>query len=64
MHGMYMPYRFELITTSSIYLLLYLVSRFNSGKFGVPWEETEAVLQDLRVSMVVYEPPSDLVNKK
>lgn len=47
-----------------MYLLLHRVSRFNSGKFGVPWEETEAVLQDLRVSMVVYEPPSDSVNKK
>ncbi|KAH9480582.1 ADP-ribose 1''-phosphate phosphatase [Psilocybe cubensis] len=28
--------------------------RFNSGKFGVPWQETEAVLKDLKVTMTVY----------
>ncbi|KAF4617797.1 hypothetical protein D9613_005983 [Agrocybe pediades] len=30
--------------------------RFNSGKFAVPWERTEAVLNNLGVSMVVYTP--------
>ncbi|KDR82620.1 hypothetical protein GALMADRAFT_238031 [Galerina marginata CBS 339.88] len=28
--------------------------RFNSGKFAVPWADTEAVLNDLCVSMTVY----------
>ena len=31
-------------------------SRFNSGKFGVPWEDTEAILEELGVEMVVYSP--------
>lgn len=31
-------------------------SRFNSGKFAVPWADTEAVLDDLNVSMIVYTP--------
>ncbi|KAF9485905.1 hypothetical protein BDN70DRAFT_870849 [Pholiota conissans] len=30
--------------------------RFNSGKFAVPWEETEAVLTTLGVSMTIYTP--------
>ncbi|KAG7088960.1 hypothetical protein E1B28_012905 [Marasmius oreades] len=30
--------------------------RFNSGKFGVPWEETEQILQELEVTMTVYNP--------
>jgi hypothetical protein len=33
-----------------------LHSRFNSGKFGVPWEDTEAILEELEVEMVVYNP--------
>ncbi|KAF8236067.1 hypothetical protein L208DRAFT_1391519 [Tricholoma matsutake] len=32
--------------------------RFNSGKFGVPWEDTEAILEELGVEMVVYSPPA------
>ncbi|KAF8901267.1 hypothetical protein CPB85DRAFT_1324277 [Mucidula mucida] len=31
-------------------------SKINSGKFGVPWEETEAVLQEIGVTMTIYEP--------
>ncbi|KAJ7745437.1 hypothetical protein DFH07DRAFT_16528 [Mycena maculata] len=31
--------------------------RFNSEKFGVPWEETEKVLVDLGAEMIVYERP-------
>lgn len=34
------------------------LSRFNSGKFGVPWEDTEAILEELGVEMVVYSPPA------
>ncbi|KIY65021.1 hypothetical protein CYLTODRAFT_438009 [Cylindrobasidium torrendii FP15055 ss-10] len=30
--------------------------RFNSGKFAVPWEQTEAVLKELGVDMTVYQP--------
>ncbi|TFK40733.1 ADP-ribose 1''-phosphate phosphatase [Crucibulum laeve] len=30
--------------------------RFNSGKFAVAWTDTEAILKDLGVEMVVYEP--------
>ncbi|KAF9464188.1 hypothetical protein BDZ94DRAFT_523976 [Collybia nuda] len=37
--------------------------RFNSGKFGVPWEETAMAFQDLDVSMTVYEPPTDSIDK-
>ncbi|KAG6845607.1 hypothetical protein H0H87_006660 [Tephrocybe sp. NHM501043] len=36
--------------------ILAATSRFNSGKFGVLWEDTEKVLLDLGVSMVVYTP--------
>ncbi|KAJ7918793.1 hypothetical protein B0H13DRAFT_2268953 [Mycena leptocephala] len=31
--------------------------RFNSEKFGVPWEETEKVLVELDAEMTVYERP-------
>ncbi|KAJ7495837.1 hypothetical protein B0H11DRAFT_873557 [Mycena galericulata] len=31
--------------------------RFNSEKFGVPWEETEKVLVELGAEMTVYERP-------
>ncbi|KAL0577157.1 ADP-ribose 1''-phosphate phosphatase [Marasmius crinis-equi] len=30
--------------------------RFNSGKFGVPWEDTEKILQELGVRMTIYTP--------
>ncbi|KAF8195532.1 hypothetical protein BJ912DRAFT_1056765 [Pholiota molesta] len=30
--------------------------RFNSGKFAVPWEDTEAILKALNVSMTIYTP--------
>ncbi|KAF9000171.1 hypothetical protein BDZ89DRAFT_1082429 [Hymenopellis radicata] len=30
--------------------------RINSGKFGVPWEDTEAILQEIGANMTVYEP--------
>ncbi|KAF8967122.1 hypothetical protein BDZ97DRAFT_1917067 [Flammula alnicola] len=30
--------------------------RFNSGKFAVPWADTEGVLNDLGVSMTIYTP--------
>ncbi|KAF5321388.1 hypothetical protein D9619_000711 [Psilocybe cf. subviscida] len=30
--------------------------RFNSGKFAVPWADTEAVLQELKVEMTIYTP--------
>jgi ADP-ribose 1''-phosphate phosphatase len=30
--------------------------RFNSGKFAVPWEDTEAILKDLGVQMTIYSP--------
>ncbi|KIM43267.1 hypothetical protein M413DRAFT_444082 [Hebeloma cylindrosporum] len=30
--------------------------RFNSGKFAVPWVDTEAILKELEVSMVIYVP--------
>jgi len=30
--------------------------RFNSGKFGVPWEDTEYILEEMGVPMVVYSP--------
>jgi len=30
--------------------------RFNSGKFGVPWEHTEVILNEVGVEMVVYSP--------
>jgi ADP-ribose 1''-phosphate phosphatase len=35
------------------------VSRFNSGKFGVPWTDTEDVLKELGVGMTIYTPPVD-----
>ncbi|KII91020.1 hypothetical protein PLICRDRAFT_39616 [Plicaturopsis crispa FD-325 SS-3] len=31
--------------------------QFNSGKFGVPWDATEAILVALGVEMTVYLPP-------
>ena len=31
-----------------------ITSRFNSGKFAVPWEDTEAVLNELSVEMTIY----------
>ncbi|KAJ7141379.1 hypothetical protein C8R44DRAFT_603863 [Mycena epipterygia] len=31
--------------------------RFNSERFGVPWEETEKVLAELGAEMIVYERP-------
>ncbi|KAJ7646923.1 hypothetical protein FB45DRAFT_1019206 [Roridomyces roridus] len=31
--------------------------RFNSERFGVPWEETEKVLVELEAEMIVYERP-------
>ena len=34
----------------------YFPSRFNSGKFGVPWEHTEAILNEIGVEMAVYSP--------
>ncbi|KAK7446299.1 ADP-ribose 1''-phosphate phosphatase [Stygiomarasmius scandens] len=30
--------------------------RFNSGKFGVPWEDTEAVLKEFAVTFTVFQP--------
>ncbi|KAK1230835.1 ADP-ribose 1''-phosphate phosphatase [Marasmius sp. AFHP31] len=30
--------------------------RFNSGKFSVPWEDTEQILQELGVKMTIYTP--------
>ncbi|KAG6850216.1 hypothetical protein H0H93_016395 [Arthromyces matolae] len=33
--------------------------RFNSGKFGVPWSDTEAILTELQASMIVYTPPNE-----
>ncbi|KAF7317904.1 S5A-REDUCTASE domain-containing protein [Mycena kentingensis (nom. inval.)] len=33
--------------------------RLNSGKFGVKWAETEAVLEELGVDVVVYAPPAE-----
>jgi hypothetical protein len=35
---------------------IFLSSRINSGKFDVPWEDTEAILKDLGVHMTVYTP--------
>ncbi|KAJ7598745.1 hypothetical protein C8J56DRAFT_1157847 [Mycena floridula] len=35
--------------------------RFNSGKFAVPWPETEQVLVEEEVNMTVYEPPESVV---
>ncbi|KAH7063010.1 hypothetical protein BKA62DRAFT_666531 [Auriculariales sp. MPI-PUGE-AT-0066] len=34
--------------------------KFNSGKFGVPWTDTEAVIQRVDVAMTVYTPPEEL----
>ena len=36
--------------------LLFFISRFNSGKFAVPWEDTEAILKDFGVHMTIYSP--------
>ncbi|GLB38586.1 putative macro domain containing protein [Lyophyllum shimeji] len=33
--------------------------RFNSGKFGVPWTDTEAILKELGTSMIVYTPAGE-----
>jgi len=33
-----------------------VVSRINSGKFAVPWEDTEAILKDSGVHMTIYTP--------
>lgn len=42
----------------NVQFLHYIVSsRFNSGKFAVPWEQTEQVLNELGVRMTVYDPP-------
>ncbi|KIK01914.1 hypothetical protein K443DRAFT_678052 [Laccaria amethystina LaAM-08-1] len=30
--------------------------RFNSGKFAVPWQDTEAIIKELEMEMVVYDP--------
>ncbi|PBK95741.1 ADP-ribose 1''-phosphate phosphatase [Armillaria gallica] len=30
--------------------------RINSGKFGVPWVDTERVLEELNVKMTIYDP--------
>ncbi|KAF9074448.1 hypothetical protein BDP27DRAFT_1399631 [Rhodocollybia butyracea] len=31
--------------------------RFNSGKFGVPWERSVAIVEELGIHMTVYVPP-------
>ncbi|EJD39306.1 hypothetical protein AURDEDRAFT_71338 [Auricularia subglabra TFB-10046 SS5] len=33
--------------------------KFNSGKFGVPWSETEDVIRRVGASMLVYTPPGE-----
>ncbi|RDB14854.1 ADP-ribose 1''-phosphate phosphatase [Hypsizygus marmoreus] len=33
--------------------------RFNSGKFGVPWEMTEAVLTEIDTTMTIYTPANE-----
>ncbi|KIK57502.1 hypothetical protein GYMLUDRAFT_751385 [Collybiopsis luxurians FD-317 M1] len=33
--------------------------RFNSGKFGVPWERTAAIIEELGIEMTVYVPPEE-----
>ncbi|KAF9533052.1 hypothetical protein CPB83DRAFT_845738 [Crepidotus variabilis] len=35
--------------------------RFNSGKFAVPWRQTEEILQELDVPMTIYTPPTEVV---
>jgi ADP-ribose 1''-phosphate phosphatase len=52
MHAWYVRCRVE----SNFGLTIY-PSRFNSEKFGVPWEETEKVLVELDAEMTVYERP-------
>ena len=48
-HGIY----FFLLNSWS---LLTTLSRFNSGKFAVPWQDTEAIIKQLEMEMVVYDP--------
>ena len=36
--------------------LITILSRFNSGKFAVPWQDTEAIIKQLEMEMVVYDP--------
>ncbi|KAF8073563.1 hypothetical protein FPV67DRAFT_753041 [Lyophyllum atratum] len=33
--------------------------RFNSGKFGVPWVDTEAILKELSTPILIYTPTGD-----
>ncbi|KAF5383962.1 hypothetical protein D9757_007359 [Collybiopsis confluens] len=33
--------------------------RFNSGKFGVPWEHTAVIVEELGIKMTVYVPPEE-----
>jgi ADP-ribose 1''-phosphate phosphatase len=51
MHAWYINLRFF-----GSYMTLKGCSRINSGKFGVPWEETEAILKELDATMIVYDP--------
>ena len=37
-------------------LLITILSRFKSGKFAVPWQDTEAIIKQLEMEMVVYDP--------
>ena len=45
-------YRYHQVTSN----IVSHQSRFNAGLFNVPWEETQAVLEELGVVMTIYEP--------
>lgn len=46
----------SIIESSVNELIYFVISRFNSGKFAVPWEDTEAILKDFGVHMTIYSP--------
>ena len=35
-----------------------LLSKFNSGRFAVPWKDTEGVLKEMGIPMTIYTPIS------
>jgi ADP-ribose 1''-phosphate phosphatase len=54
LHSWYVQQR--LILQKLILTISYVISRINSGKFAVPWAQTEEVLEELCVEMIVYDP--------
>lgn len=50
---------FDVVIKMNTDLTAHFSSRFNSGKFAVPWGDTEQVLKELGVAMIVYDPPTN-----